>query len=87
MSDEPNPEPEEDAYEPAPLAEPKYADEAARLQAISAAEDIESQREILLGRIAVARSKLYAAQAAGDAAQVAALRERIANLTRERDEL
>lgn len=85
MSDEPNPE--EDTYEPAPLDEPKYADEAARLQAISAAEDIESQREILLGRIAVARSKLYAAQVAGDAAQVAALRERIAKLTRERNEL
>jgi hypothetical protein len=85
MSDEPNPE--EDAYEPAPIAEPKYADEAARLHAISAAEDIESRREILLGQIAVARSKLYAAEAADDAVLVATLRERIAKLTSERDEL
>ena len=82
-----DPSPEEEAYEPAPIAEPKYADEDARLRAISAAEDNESRREILLGQIAVARSKLYTAQAAGDGALVAALREQIAKLTSERDEL
>jgi len=85
MLDEPNPE--EETYEPAPIAEPEYADEAARLRAISAAEDIESRRDILLGQIAVARSKLYTAQAAGDGALVAALREQLAKLTSERDEL
>lgn len=85
MSDESNPE--DNAYEPAPIAEPEDADEAARLQRIGAAEETESRREILLGQIAVARSKLYEAQAAGDAALVSALRDRIAKLTSERDEL
>lgn len=82
MPDEP-----EDQYEPAPIAEPEDVDEAAHLRRIAAAEDIESRREILLGRIAVARGKMYEAMEAGDEALAAALREKVAALTSERNGL
>jgi len=85
MSDEP--ETYEDQYEQAEVVEPQYADEAARLKSISEAEDVEYRREALLDRIAIARSRLYEAEAAGDAASAASIRETIKNLTAERNGL
>lgn len=81
------PQDENDHYEPAALAEPSDLDEDARLKRIEEAEDRESRREILLGQIAMARSALYEAQEAGDAAKAATLEQRIADLTRERNGL
>ncbi len=77
----------EDHYEPAVLAEPVDVDEDARLKRIEEAESRESQREILLGQIAVARGQLYEAEAAGDAEKAAALEKKIAELTEKRKRL
>lgn len=78
------PQDENDHYEPAALAEPSDRNEDARLRRIEDAENRESRREILLGQIAMARSALYKAQEAGDAAKAAVLEQKIADLTRER---
>ncbi len=73
--------------EAAELGDSADLDEDARLQIAEDVEKRETRREILLGQIAVARSDLYAAQAAGDAVKVAELERRIAKLTGERDGL
>ena len=76
-----------DEYEPAELGDTGDLDEDARLKIAEDVEKRETRREILLGQIAVARSDLYAAQAAVDAAKVAALEQKLAKLTAERDGL
>jgi hypothetical protein len=76
---------EEDHYLPADLGDDTpEPDEDTRLRLIAEGEARESRREILLGQIAVVRHALYAAEDAGDTARVAALREKLAGLTRER---
>lgn len=81
------PRDQDDEYEAAELGNSADLDEDARLQIAEDVEKRETRREILLGQIAVARSDLYAAQAAGDAVKVAELERRIAKLTGERDGL
>lgn len=75
---------EEDHYEAAEIAEPADEDEDALLNRIEEAENNKSKREILLGKIAVARSKLAEAQEARDTAKVAELKQKIAGLVEER---
>jgi hypothetical protein len=81
------PQDPDDDYEPAELGDTADLDEDARLKIAEDVERRETRREILLGQIAVARSDLYDAQAAGDAAKVAALEQKLAKLTAERDGL
>lgn len=82
----PNETPDEnDHYESAELAEPEDVDEDERLRREEEAEKLESRREILLGQIAVARRKLYAAEEAGDAALAAELELKIDALTAARN--
>lgn len=85
MPDEPTND--HDDYEPADLGGPPPTDEAERRRLREAAEDREVRREILLGKLARARSLLYAAEEQGDAAKAAELRQTIAALTKEREEL
>jgi len=82
-----NPLEEDDLYEPADLGEPPPVDETERRRLREEAEARETRREILLGKIAKARSLLYAAEEQGETAQVAALQQTLAALTRERKEV
>ena len=79
------PQDDDDNYEPADLGDSDDLDEDERLRMIAEGEAQETRREILLGQIAVARSKLYEAEEAGDTAAVARLEQTIAKLTRERE--
>ena len=85
MSNEPNDE--NDDFEPADLGPPAPADDVERRRLVEEAEDREVRREILLGKLAKARSLLYAAEQQGDEAKVAELTQRIADLANERKDL
>lgn len=81
---------QKDRYEPTDLSALDARgdlNEAARQRLIAEEEQLETRRDLLLGQIARVRGKLYAAEAAGDAAKVAALRQTMAELTRQRDAL
>lgn len=81
------PQDPDDEYEAAELGDTADLDEDARLKIAEDVERRETRREILLGQIAVARADLDAARAAGDAAKVAAVEQKLAKLTAERDGL
>jgi hypothetical protein len=78
---------DDDEYEPVDVDQPVPDDETERRRLREAAEAAEVQREVLLARIARARSLIYEAQARGDSAEEAALRKKVADLTAERDGL
>lgn len=90
MSDTPNtaePTPEaEDDYVPLELPEPPR-DEAARRAMREANEARETQREIIVDRLASAYADLHAAEQAGDTAAAGTARERITSLIAARDRL
>lgn len=79
--------PDDDDFEPADVDKPVPTDEKSRRLAREAAEEDETRREILLGRIAKARRLLYAAEDRGDTDDAAQLRAKIASLSAERDTL
>jgi hypothetical protein len=81
------PDDENDDYEPADLGDPAPADEVERRRLRDEAEDREVRREILLGKLAMARNLLYAAEQQGDEAKAAELKQTIAALANERKDL
>jgi hypothetical protein len=76
---------EQDSYEGADLGDNDDLSEDERLRREADLDAVEARRERLLGRITVARSKLYEAEDAGDTARVAELEHTLALLSRERD--
>lgn len=81
------PDDENEEFEPADLGDPPPTDEGERRRLREIAEDRELRREILLGKLAKARSLLYVAEQQGDTEKVAELTLKIAALALERREL
>ena len=83
---EPEPDEEDDNYQPLNLP-PAPTDANARRALREQQEQAETQREIVLGRLAVAYSALDSAEEAGDDAAATQAQETIDRLIAERDRL